>query len=358
MKMMKKGLFGCDLRAQVFLIGVTYCALSLMGIVFGFMLLQNPERFENSHVMRIDEEIGENNKTINETVGSSTMSTSLFDNSTHIIDSEDANINSEEVSDEKEEDYKIYHVSTEEEYDNDVGPLDNDYSASILEYSNDLDNETRVKRDAENDANSQSNVTEHTEGKENKKDSKSPKEKRHYLRILRYLENEGIEAIIASFLKLACSILLIHGVRSGKHWFLVPWMVEECVEMIGSFFHIMVQIGRSNRWGVGSMLVVIVCYVLGSYFLYSVASYHTLLRRMNKNSDQIISSVSGGFQVGMNYHRLEEDAWQSEPNIASEMGNRGGDSMHKFGRPGMETFMREKKVDLANDNDEHVLYVQ
>ena len=51
----------------------------------------------------------------------------------------------------------------------------------------------------------------------------------------------------------------------------------------------------------------------------------------------------------MNYQRLEEEAWQSEPNLSSEF-NRGLDE-----RDG--GFRREKKIG-DDENDEHVLYVQ
>jgi hypothetical protein len=54
--------------------------------------------------------------------------------------------------------------------------------------------------------------------------------------------------------------------------------------------------------------------------------------------------VNGGFQSGLNYQRLEEECWQSEPNLATEFAATG--------------FVREKKVDLEEDGDEHVLYVQ
>jgi len=353
---MKKGLFGCDLKAQVFLIGVTYCALSLIGIIFGFIMLQNPARFTNSHILSGDAK--EENTPFNESYTTETTIQFEVSTDTVITETDGMGDSSEEEGDSSEEDdYENYHVvSTEEEYSDELSVLDGDVSESILEYSDDF-NSSRVKRDVDEEDYTQENSTEVTGNDENQGDKKRPQENKHYIIMLRYLENEGIEAIIASFLKLVCSILLIHGVRSGKHWFLVPWLVEECVEMIGSFVHILVHVGRSGRWSIATLLVTFVCYTLGSYFLYSVASFHSLLKRMNKNSDQIISSVSGGFQVGRNYHRLEEDVWQSEPNIASEIGE-GRIGANKFGRPGMESFTREKKVDLAEDNDEHVLYVQ
>ena len=71
-----------------------------------------------------------------------------------------------------------------------------------------------------------------------------------------------------------------------------------------------------------------------------------------------ISGVTGGFQSGLNYQRLEEECWQSEPNLATEFPGSG------FMDPNLVTempgsgFVREKKVDLEGDDDEHVLYVQ
>ena len=41
---------------------------------------------------------------------------------------------------------------------------------------------------------------------------------------------------------------------------------------------------------------------------------------------------------------MEEECWQAEPNLATELPGSG--------------FIREKKVDLEGDGDEHVLYVQ
>lgn len=51
----------------------------------------------------------------------------------------------------------------------------------------------------------------------------------------------------------------------------------------------------------------------------------------------------------MNYQRLEEECWQSEPNLASEF---------RSAKDMSGGFIREKKVNLEDENDEHVLYVQ
>ena len=66
----------------------------------------------------------------------------------------------------------------------------------------------------------------------------------------------------------------------------------------------------------------------------------------------LAGEVSGGHQNGMNYQRLEEECWQSEPNLASEIRE-----VRPLGSLD-NGFVREKKVADTEDNDEHVLYVQ
>jgi len=282
--MMKRGLFGCDLKHQVTVIGITYCALSILGIVFGALLLDRPEKFA-------DQDITE--KVHNETA-------------------EETNLLLNE---------------------------DDDILESLIEYSDDIESSGELNEDV---------VTEEIVFEEASEKIEPSTEEKHYDKIIEYLKKEGIETIIGSFLKLFCSILLVQGARKGNPWFLVPWLVEETIEMVGGFIHFTIQATRNKNWSAGAIIMGMFFFLLGCYFLYSVASFHALLRRMKKNSSMIVASVSqgvtGGFQSGLNYQRLEEECWQSQPNIASE-----------FSRPG---FVREKKVDLEDNGDEHVLYVQ
>jgi len=282
--MMKRGIFGCDLKHQVTVIGITYCALSILGIVFGSLLLDKPEKFA-------DQDLSE----------------------------------------------KI-HNETSEERDILINK-DDDILESLIEYSDDLE----IPEETDEDI-----LTEDIEVEEAMDKIEPSAEEKNYDRIIEYLKKEGIETIIGSFLKLFCSILLVQGARIGKPWFLVPWLVEETIEMVGGFIHFTIQAARNKNWSAGGIILGMLFFLLGCYFLYTVASFHALLRRMNKNSSMIVASVSqgvtGGFQNGMNYQRLEDECWQSHPNIASE-----------FSAPG---FVREKKVDMEENGDEHVLYVQ
>ena len=71
-----------------------------------------------------------------------------------------------------------------------------------------------------------------------------------------------------------------------------------------------------------------------------------------------LAEEGGGFQNGMNYQRLEEECWQSEPNLASEIRRNTRESGQNQAQQSAESgFRREKKI-FDDDNDEHVLYFQ
>jgi len=303
------------LKHQVLLIGVTYCALSILGITFGFLLLHYPERFADDKLRNdANMEIGEEKEIVLEQLHEK-----------------------EKEIDVTNETFKSYNETDE------INLLDEgDILESLKEYSDEIVGEetTRIISDKKKYFND--NLEEDIEVEEAMEEIEPSSETKHYQQIISYLKNEGIEATIGSSLKLLCSVFLIQGVRSRSPWLLVPWLVEESIEMVGGFIHFTVQAARNREWSVSSVILGILFYILGCYFLYSVASYHSMLRRMNKNSTMIVASVSQGvtgFQYDMNYHRLEEGCWQSRPNLDQE-------------------FRTEKKIEVEDDGDEHVLYVQ
>ena len=121
----------------------------------------------------------------------------------------------------------------------------------------------------------------------------------------------SIVAIVASFLKLVCSIVLFHGIRKNKHILFLPWLAEETIELVfGTVLFFMETIQR--QWLVNSRLflvLIIISYytrdvtgatfflivnIIGGYFLYSTASYYNILRRRNINSSIVVQSVSQG----------------------------------------------------------------
>eukprot|EP00092_Neocalanus_flemingeri_P027706 GFUD01030071.1.p1 GENE.GFUD01030071.1~~GFUD01030071.1.p1 ORF type:complete len:328 (+),score=95.45 GFUD01030071.1:75-1058(+) len=327
--MMKRGIFGCDLKHQVTVIGITYCALSILGIAFGSLLVDRPERFADQNLRDdTDRELSEERKVLFNDLEQNEEDTVLPDYAT-----EQTNATLSDESSEME------------------GSDDDDILESLIEYSeenfDDFDNMTSQEREAGGTNNYDDILKEDIIVEEAMEKIEPSSEMKSYQKMIRYIKNEGIEAIIGSFIKLLCSVLLVQGARMGKPWLLVPWLVEELIEMVGGFIHFTIQAARNKEWSLGGLLMGVLFYLLGCYFLYTVASFHSLLRRMNKNSSMIVASVSqvhGGFQTGMNYQRLEEECWQSEPNLATEFGSNG--------------FVREKKVDLEEDGDEHVLYVQ
>ena len=71
----------------------------------------------------------------------------------------------------------------------------------------------------------------------------------HYNRLIENVRDEGMEgryniyvfkkpltasiiAIVGSFLKLVCSIVLFHGIRKNKHILFLPWLAEETIELV------------------------------------------------------------------------------------------------------------------------------
>jgi len=326
-KMMKKGLFGCNLANQVIVIGIAFSALSLMGIIFGFLLVSHPEKFSGvqqtsyetmpTGVAGFTASAEEEPSTIIEQAIGSTDTISKND---EIIEGEDLMYNDE--------------IFEEEE----------------TTYSTEIDTNTSEKPFEEHQLDSTEDSLEEDIIIE------QPIEEQQYLkRLLRHIQGEGVEVLIEGALSLTCSLILLHGVRTNRHWLLLPWLIDTLLEMVAGFLQVSVQAVR-EQWKMtpGRILGILVFYFLGGYCLYSVASYQVLLRRMNKNSDQIINSVcqGGGFQDlvgGRNYRRLEEEVWQSEPNLGEELRR----------VQTQEGFSREKKVGgPEQDQDEHVLYIQ
>lgn len=301
---MKKGLLGCNLANQVIVIGIAFSALSLMGIIFGFLLVSHPEKF--SGVQQTSYETmptgvaagftspaGEEQSTIiQQTIGS----TDTISKNYKMI---------EDDSDNAEEDLMYNDEIFDEEESTDRTEIDTYTSERPFE-------EQRL--DSTEDSLEEDIVIE------------QPIEEQQYLkRLLRHIQGEGVEVLIEGALSLTCSLILLHGVRTNRHWLLLPWLIDTLLEMVAGFLQVSVQAVR-EQWKMtpGRILGILVFYFLGGYCLYSVASYQVLLRRMNKNSDQIINSVcqGGGFQDlvgGRNYRRLEEEVWQSEPNLGEEL---------------------------------------
>jgi len=241
----------------------------------------------------------------------------------------------------------------EKEADNNGGDsedLGSDVQNSIVAEEKVNNNESTEEENAEeNEESFEQESSTVVQNSEADPATNSKKLHRFYV-LLNYIQKEGVEVMIASLLKFVCSALLIMGARRGWAWFLVPWLVEEVFEMVGGMLQLITNAVREGSMTFGSSLLMMGIYLLGGYFIYSVASYHFLLKRMSKQSMEVISSVSqgnlGGFQVGLNYQRLDEDVcWQAEPNLAMEFKDRESG------------FVRESRLDVE-ENDDYVLYVK
>jgi len=346
-KMMKKGLLGCNLLNQVIVIGVAYCVLSLMGIVFGFLLVAHPEKFSGVTQTQQD--------TMQLPRGVSEFNSSVEDDQRAIV--EESRTASKDIEEDEEvsgEEDLMYRDEVFGEDGAENGDETEDEKGNLsAEEAFDVE-EQQQGREVMREAEDEKDLLE--EDIEVPQSAEKEEENLRLRQLIKHIEGDGVEVLIESALSLTCSLILLHGVRTNRHWLLLPWLLDTMMEMVAGFLQVTVQAAR-EQWTMSTthILGVLLFYFLGGYCLYSVASYQVLLRRMNKNSDQIINSVcqAGGFQDlvgGRNYRRLEEEVWQSEPNLGEEL-QRAHQPQHGFSR--------EKKVeDERPDQDEHVLYVQ
>jgi len=313
--MLKRGLFGCELKQQVTVIALTYCILSILLMTYGFFAYLHPEK-----LIRYP---GDRNKT-----KEVHQSLSSDQDPTEINNTWQDGISTSEIG-------------------NDL------QNKTILPFPILTSNDTMDLFMNDSEPTTMKLVALDTNTEETSKNS-SKKEFKAFENLKNFMSNEGLEIIVGSLLKLLCSILLFQGSRLNKHVFFIPWLVEESIEMFGGVIFFVIDTIKTKHGG-SYYLFSLIFFILGGYFLYSVGSYFNILRRKNINSTIIVQSVSqgvagigvsGGYQNGLNYQRLEEDCWQSEPNLSSEF------------KPSFDNgFRREKKV-AEDDNDEHVLYVQ
>jgi len=192
-KMMKKGLLGCNLANQVIVIGIAFSALSLMGIIFGFLLVSHPEKF--SGVQQTSYE------TMPTGVAAGFNASAEEEQSTIIeqaIGSTDAISNNDKIiennSDNAEEDLM---------YNDEI------FDEEETTYSTEIDTNTSERPFEEQQPDSTEDSLEEDIIIE------QPIEEQQYLkRLLRHIQGEGVEVLIEGALSLTCSLILLHGVRT------------------------------------------------------------------------------------------------------------------------------------------------
>jgi len=388
--MLKRGLFGMELRHQAVITGFLYVVIGLIGLIFGFILFTNPEKFvdtmidsekqwelretklEKENRMEVEKQLDEVIQNLKSHTDEATQTIKTIEviATVEAIDSndyqedgtnvdlwsdqqyidDDASNNEEFALDEEIPKYEDANEhrnnmttsddSKEDVIENEKPSLelgDYDTEDRDIEAANQTESKVEtVDHSEESGEDSFSNLTSYQDTKTN------TLKYSHFHQLIRYVENYGLEVIVASFLRLICSAMLVVGARNNREWLVVPWVVEECAEMLTVILYLFLQTAKNGSWSVNGVLMFIVIYFLGSYFVYSVASYHSLLRRMSKQSQEVISSVcQGGFQAGSNYQRLEDECWQM-PSLPAD---------------GESGFRRESKV-TVDETDDYVLYVK
>merc|ERR1719286_78494 len=72
-------------------------------------------------------------------------------------------------------------------------------------------------------------------------------EDRHLRQLTKHIQGDGVEVLIESVLSLTCSLILLHGVRTNRHWLLLPWLIDTMMEMVAGFLQVTVQAAR-EQW--------------------------------------------------------------------------------------------------------------
>lgn len=86
----------------------------------------------------------------------------------------------------------------------------------------------------------------------------------------------------------------------------MPWLVQqsfECLISVGLFF---IQLVSGHKFSFLQVISFLAYLMISSYFIYSVLSHYILLRRMDKNSAQVISSVMEGKKVHVDLMRANQ----------------------------------------------------
>lgn len=200
--MLKRGILGCELKIQVLVIGIMYCAISAVWIALGSLLIQKPELFDqNAKPEKYDVKDSPN------VVPNHSLALSGFSDF---------------------------------------------YSEEELAFLIGNENENSFRE------------------------------------IFIY---EGKEVVILSIIKLVCSVLLILAVKVTNPLMMVPWLVEELLEMMVGALYLSVQGVKTQSWDSTSLLPVLLYYSLGLYCVYSVVSYQTLLKRGQNSKDRMVQAI-------------------------------------------------------------------
>jgi len=142
----------------------------------------------------------------------------------------------------------------------------------------------------------------------------------HYIERVKALQNQVVEGLITAMVTVVVTLFLLHGVRSGKSVFFLPWLAENVTGLIVSFGVCSVQLlSGTSRSVVGSLIFMFAIVPFYAYWIYGVASLFVLIRRMKKHTREIISSVmqgSGAYQDGVNFEQLHEEL-SKEINLSS-----------------------------------------
>ena len=130
----------------------------------------------------------------------------------------------------------------------------------------------------------------------------------HYDRLLRKLQDEGVEIVLGALVTLVFSAMLAFGAKKSKSVWFMPWLIQQSVELAIGVGLFLVYAIAGHKYSAEQVVAFIISVFLAAYFLYAVMSHYLLLRTMDKHSRQVINSVMGEGQYSnaVDYRQIQE----------------------------------------------------
>lgn len=263
---LQRGLCGLDFKRQTNAIGALFLLLSFIAMVYGFVMMSNPEGIAGPSFF------------LDSTTTTTTTTPSGL-NDSQIAANETISGNQTLVN----------------------ALLNVDLTASESDLDRQKNEEIAVAQDEE--------TADRIENGDIASD-----ERKHYESVLRHIQNQGMELIIGSIISMILCVMLIIGSKQDKSIWFVPWMTEQAIGLV-----VLAVVGLSKLIGgrvqasAGFVVLFMILYIIFVLCTYAVMSHFMMLRKMKQHSRDIISSVmqGSGYQTGVNYDRLRDELGQA-----------------------------------------------
>jgi len=117
----------------------------------------------------------------------------------------------------------------------------------------------------------------------------------------RFIQSVGVNAVemmIGGFATFIVSSLLIHGIRTKKSTFILPWIIETVIQTCGTFIMFLVNVSSISSLKAISLTVY---FGLSVYFILCVHSLHVIIKIQKKSIVRFLEHDFEATEVG--YYR-------------------------------------------------------